>query len=178
MICPHCGLTNRPYHTECEICSRTLQDQAAASEHRKEWEQLSPPLRKEYEKEFNKVRENHDLHIEWLKQHRILHGILGAVILTTCMNFGFLGKALEGTVLDLVVGGAAALYLNHIHGGSYQGLFLFIGASILAIVGRFPFIRISAFWEGWFLFSAIAVTFAAGFGYTIGLQMESDHGER
>ena len=178
VICTHCGLTNRPYYTECAICSNTLQDPNAASVHRREWEQLSPPLREEFEKDFERFRKTYDDQNEWLKRYRVLHGVTGAIVLTTCINIGFQGNVFQGTALDLVVGAAAALYLNRLRGGSYLGMFLFFGASILAIVGRFPFISIDAFWGGWFLFSAIAITFVAAFGYTMGLQMESDRIER
>ena len=178
MICTHCGLTNRPYHTECAICAKTLQDPEAASVHRREWEQLSPPLREEFEKEFDRFRKTFDDQNEWLKRYRVIQAVAGAIVLTTCINIGFRGNVFEGTVLDLVVGAAAALYLNRIRGGSYQGLFLFSGASILAIVGRVPFMNTTAFWEGWFLFSALAVSVVAAFGYYMGLQMESDHIER
>ena len=90
MICNNCGLTNRPYHTECAVCSKTLQDPEAASVHRREWEQLSPPLREEFEKDFDRFRKTYDDQNEWLKRYRVIQAVAGAIVLTTCINLDVL----------------------------------------------------------------------------------------
>ena len=176
--CPYCGLTNRPYNTNCEICDRELQDKETAAEKEKDWNALPTKIREEYEEDYYRARERFEEHKKWLNKNRLTHAILGAVFMLITMNIAFMFQVLEGSVVDILAGAGASLLLNYLRGGSFRGLMIFVLAGILAIGFRFPFINATAFWLAWYLLSALALMFTAGLGYYMGLKLAFAYHER
>src|SRR6187549_3800933 len=84
--CPRCGVTNLPYAIDCIVCNRTVQDKADAEAKRMEWDALSPALREEQEKAFDRMRESVLNHVRWLRKHRTTHALIGALVVCLLMN--------------------------------------------------------------------------------------------
>jgi hypothetical protein len=175
--CKSCGLTNRPYDTECSHCEQPLQDATAAAAKRKEWDALSPALRLEFERTFDRMREGTMDHIEWLRRHRLAHAFLGAMLVNLTMNGCTFFVAPWTIPVDLALGAGAGLALNRWHGGSWQGTGLFFGAGIVSFLIKLPFLG-SGVWSGSGLVVSFAMFFLAIAGYLIGIHMEFGHSDR
>jgi hypothetical protein len=175
--CPGCGLENRPYDASCAHCEQPLQEPDQAAAKRREWDLLTPALRNEQEEHFSKLRERFDEHRRWLKSHRTVHTILGAVVVAVGMNAALFFMALWTFPIDLVLGAGAGLLLNRLGGGAYRGLGLFSLAAVLSLLFVPLFVSGEVFWNGMWIVSAVAILFIAGAGYALGLQIDIDHVE-
>jgi hypothetical protein len=178
MNCSSCGLENRPIEATCAHCGLEIQEADAARAKRREWEALPPQLREEQEKHFAALRERFDDHLRWLRRHRWLHAIVAGLVVSIFMNAAVLFEAPQTLPIDFALGAAAGFLLNRWRGGAYRGMWLFAGAGAVSVVALSPFINMKAFWEGWFLISALVLGFVAAAGYYLGLKMEIDHVER
>jgi hypothetical protein len=173
--CPACGVTNRPYDTDCVLCKEPIQEAGAAAAKRREWDALPAALRQEQEKAFDRMREGILSHLQWLKRHRVTHAVMGAVVTSLLMN-GAVFFALGWPILiDLAVGAGAGLYLNRLKGGSWHGMGVFVGAAVLTVILKTFFMNTTAFLNGIWFFSCFAVFMLAGFGYLMGMKMDFDH---
>lgn len=175
--CPACGLTNRPYHADCSNCARPLQDAAAADARRREWDALSPKLREEFERDFDRMRAGTLEHLAWLNRHRLTHAILGAMLLNLILNGSTLFAAPWSIPVDLALGAAAGLALNRRHGGAWTGTGIFLGAGVVSLLAKLPFLGRDFAETGWFL-TCFALFLVASLGYLLGLKMDFEHADR
>ena len=173
--CPRCGVTNRPYDTDCVLCHRPVQDKAAAEARRREWDALPPELRAQQEQAFNRMREAVEAHLAWLRHHRKTHAVLGGSLFSFFFDFGFFFNRPWMLLPDLAVGAAAALVLNHLKGGSWQGAGVFMAAAIVALVLRLPVIDVESWLSGPWLMACFGFTVIVGVGYLMGTYLDFDH---
>jgi hypothetical protein len=174
--CRHCGLTNRPYAVACDHCLQPLQDEAAADVKQREFDALPAKLREEQELHYDRLKEHHGEHRNWLQRNRIAQGVCGALILDLSMNVTTFFAAPWCVPIDLVLGATAALLLNRLRGGAYIGLGLFLAACVVSWVFRMMLMRANAEIPG--LLPALGVTMAGGGGYFMGRMLEMTHVER
>jgi len=175
--CGGCGLTNRPYDTNCSHCDAPLQDVEAATAKRREWDALTPKLREEMERDFDRMREGTVEYAEWLNRHRIIHAILGAMLVNLTMNGSTMFQVPWSIPVDLALGAAAGLALNRRHGGVWTGAGLFFGAGVISMLLKIPFLGRDGMSGAWFL-SCFALFFLASIGYLIGLKLDFEHTDR
>jgi hypothetical protein len=174
--CPGCGLTNRPYDLACSLCRTILQDRGAAEEKRHEWDALSPRLREEQERVFDRMRGATEQYLRWLRSHRRSHAILGALLVFVPMNMAVFFSIRWSFPADLLLGAAAGLLLNRYRGGAWHGAGLFLAAAILSILFRLLFITNKEFYfEILWLMTALAICCVTGFGYYMGLKLAMEH---
>ncbi len=174
--CGHCGLTNRPYAVACAHCLRPLQDEAAVEVKQREFDLLPPELREEQELHYDRLKEHHGEHRNWLQRNRIAQSICGALILDLTMNVSTYFAARWSVPIDLALGAAAALLLNRLRGGAYIGLGIFLAACVLSWIFRLMLMRANTEIPG--LLPAFGVTMAGGGGYFMGRMLEMTHVER
>jgi hypothetical protein len=79
--------------------------------------------------------------------------------------------------IDLALGAAAASALNRMRGGSWIGFGLFVGAAVLSVILRAPFINMEAYLTGFWFFTCFAVMAVAGSGYVMGMKLDREHHE-
>jgi hypothetical protein len=175
--CTNCGLTNVPYETACVSCRAPLQDAGAADAKRREWDALPPGLREEQEQAFVKMRASLEEHWRWLRRYRLVHAICGAALVNMLMNGSVLFASPWSIPVDLALGAAAALVLNRLRGGAWQGAGLFAGAAVASVVLRAPLLNRSAYLEGPWLFTCFALLLVVIGGYFMGMKLEYDHGD-
>jgi len=168
-------MTNRPYETSCALCDYPLQDAAAATAKRKEWDALPATIREEQEKAFDRMRLGTTEHRNWLKSHRVVHAILGGLLLSLPMNFSVFFASLWSIPIDLAVGAAAGLLLNRQRGGSWQGLGVFVLAAVVSVILRAPFINMSEYLKGYWFFTCFAVMIVSAGGYMMGMKLDYEH---
>jgi len=173
--CNACGLTNRPYDADCAQCRAPLQDRAAADAKRREWDALSPNLREEQERVFDKMRDSTEAHLLWLRKHRTTHAVLGGLLVSLLMNLSVGFASIPSIPVDLILGAAVALYLNRLRGGAWQGFGLFLGAAVLSLILMLPFINIEVYLTGYWFFTCFAVLAVSGGGYFMGMKLDSEH---
>lgn len=175
--CHACGLTNRPYETACSNCERPLQDAAAAKAKRREWDALTPALREEMEKSFDRMREGTLEHLQWLRRHRLTHAVVGAFLLNLTINGATLFIGHWTIPVDVALGAGAGLLLNRWHGGAWHGAGIFMAAGILALVCKSPFLRALDGNGGWLLV-CFAFFMLTCLGYFMGLKLDYEHADR
>jgi hypothetical protein len=175
--CAACGLTNRPYHTDCSNCARPLQDSATADARRREWDALSAGVREEFERDFDRMREGTLDHLAWLNRHRLTHAIVGAMLVNLTMNGSTLFAAPWTIPVDLALGGAAGLALNRWHGGAWHGIGIFLGAGVVSLLAKLPFLDRDFAVGGWFM-TCFALFFVGAMGYLLGVKMDFEHADR
>jgi hypothetical protein len=168
-------MTNRPYDAVCALCGKTVQDQGAADAKRREWDALPPDLRAEQEKAFDRMREGVEAHLRWLRKHRVVHALIGAVALCLFMDGSVFFQLLWPIAIDLAVGAAAGLALNQLKGGTWRGVGVFVAAAVLTVILKIPFMNTGVFLEAIWLVSCFGVMFSAGTGYLMGMKLEFDH---
>jgi hypothetical protein len=173
--CPGCGLTNRPYETDCALCELPLQDAAGAAAKRKEWDALPATIREEQEKAFDRMRSGTLEHREWLKNHRVAHAILGGLLVSFPMNGSVFFASLWSLPIDLAVGAAAGLLLNRLKGGSWHGIGIFVGAAVVSVILRAPFLNMTEYLKGYWFFTCFAVMMVSGGGYMMGMKLDYEH---
>jgi len=173
--CPFCGLTNRPYETQCGMCGKPIQNPLAAEAKRREWEALPPKLRQEQEQAFDRMRAGTEGHLLWLRRHRLGHSILGGVLVSFAMNASVFFASPWSILIDLAIGAAAALLLNRMRGGCWIGTGLFLAAVVISVVLRRPFLNGEGYLSGGWLLTSFAVFFLAVAGYALGLTMDYTH---
>lgn len=173
--CPSCGVTNRPYETDCVLCERTLQESSVAEAKRREWDALPPALRAEQEKAFDRMREGVVAHLTWLRRHRAAHAVLGAVSICLIMNAGVFFALTWPILIDLLVGAAAGLTLNHLKGGTWYGFGVFLGAGVLSFLLKIPFLNLEGFMRGYWFYMCFSMMVVSGAGYLMGLKLDFDH---
>jgi len=175
--CAACGLTNRPYHTGCSNCAAPLQDQATADAKRRDWDALTPKLREEFERDFDRMRQGTLDHLAWLKKHRLIHAVVGALLVNLTVNGSTFFMGHWTIPVDVALGAGAGLLLNRRHGGEWQGAGLFFGAGVLALLVKLP--QLGHFMEGggWLLVS-FALFFLAAAGYLLGMRLDFEHADR
>jgi hypothetical protein len=179
MNCPSCGLINLPYEVACAHCSTELQDPDVAHGKLREWNALSPELRREQDRYFIEMRARFDDHLQWLRRHRLVHAILGGVIVSFWMNAAIFFGLFWTFPIDFAIGAAAGHLLNRARGGAYRGLAIFTGAGTLAVVAIRPFTDMMSFLaSGMWLFSTIGILVVAASGYYLGLKLDVEHVER
>jgi hypothetical protein len=175
--CGACGLTNRPYDARCSHCEAPLQDQETAAAKAREWNALSPKLREEMERNFDRMRQGTVEYLEWLNRHRLIHAALGAMLVNVTMNGSTLFEAPWTIPADLALGAAAGLALNRWHGGVWHGSGVFFGAGVLSMLIKLPILGREAMIGAWFL-TCFALFFLAVTGYLIGLKLDFEHADR
>ena len=175
--CHSCGLTNRPYETACAHCERPLQDAEAAEAKRREWDALTPALREELEKNFDRMREGTLDHLQWLRRHRLTHAIIGALLVNLVVNGATLFEGHWTIPVDTALGAAAGLLLNRWHGGAWHGTGIFMAAGIAALICKAPFLGREFHDGGWFLV-CFAFFMLACLGYFLGLKLNYEHADR
>jgi hypothetical protein len=173
--CPFCGLTNRPYETQCVTCGKAIQEPAAAEAKRREWDALPSKLREEQERAFDRMQAGTEGHRLWLRRHRVGHAILGGVLVSLPMNGSVFFASPWSIPIDLAIGAVAALLLNRMRGGCWNGTGLFVGAAVLSIVLRAPFLNMEGYLRGGWLLTCFALFFLAVSGYIMGLTMDYTH---
>jgi hypothetical protein len=177
--CPKCGLTNRPTAERCARCERPLMGRETAVRRKEEWDKLPAPLQDEYAAQFDRYLSWHDEHRQWLRSHRILHAILGALVCGVANTVAT--QSCVGTGVGAIVGAAAAVLLNRWKGGSFLGLATFLVAGFVggAIAGVFAFIQdLEGGGGGAIIFFAGAICAQSGFGYLLGMKFDFQHFER
>lgn len=173
--CPSCGVTNRPYDVDCVLCERPIQEASAADAKRREWDALPPRIREEQELAFDRMREGVVRHLKWLRSHRAVHAVLGSALVCFLMN-GAVFFALGWPIaIDLVVGAAAGLLLNHLKGGSWHGFGLFLAAAVLSVLLKLPFLNLENFLQGYWFYSCFSLFLVTGAGYLMGMKLDFDH---
>jgi hypothetical protein len=176
--CHSCGLTNRPYATACTHCERPLQDAEAAAEKQREWDALTPALREELEKNFDRMREGTLDHLQWLRRHRLTHAATGAILVSLTVNGATLFQGHWSMPVDTALGAGAGLLLNRWHGGAWHGAGLFMAAGIAALVCKLPFLgRVNIAEGGWFV-ACFVFFILACLGYVLGLKLDFEHADR
>lgn len=175
--CQGCGLTNRPYDASCTHCNRLLQDAETAGAKLKEWEALSPKLREEMERTFDRMREGTLDHLGWLQRHRLRHAVLGAIVVNVVVNGGTFFQGHWTIPVDSALGAGAALLLNRWRGGAWHGAGLFLGAGVAALFCKLPFVDGDFLIGGWLL-SCFAFFLLAIAGYFLGLKLDFEHADR
>ena len=173
--CPTCGLTNRPYEVACAECAAPLQELAAAEGRRREWDALPARLREEQERAYDQMREGTERHLQWLRRNRAAHAALGGLLVSVCMNLSVGFASIPSLPIDLVLGAAAALYLNRLRGGAWHGLGLFVGAAVLSVILRLPFLNVTEYLKGFWFLTCFAVLAVAGGGYFMGMKLDFEH---
>lgn len=173
--CPGCGVTNRPYDTDCILCKRPIQESAAAEAKRREWDALPPAIRAEQEKAFERMRESMVRHREWLKGHRVTHAVVGAVLVCLFMNGGFFFALAWPILIDLALGAAAGRLLNFLKGGSWSGFGVFAATGVVSLLFKLPFLNVENYLRGYWLYTCFALFVLAGAGYLMGLKLDFDH---
>jgi hypothetical protein len=173
--CPFCGLTNRPYESQCVACGKAIQDPAAAEAKRLEWDALPYKLRAEQEQAFDRMRAGTEGHHLWLKRYRVAHAVVGAVLVGLSMNASVFFVSPWSILIDLAIGAAAGLFLNRLRGGCWYGTGLFVGSAIVSVVLRAPFLNMEGYLQGGWLLTSFAVLFVAASGYIMGLTMDYTH---
>jgi hypothetical protein len=173
--CSGCGLTNVPYETACVSCRTPLQDDGTAAARRREWDALSPKLREEQEQAFVKMRASVEEHWRWLRRYRLVHAICGAALVNMLMNGSVFFASLWSIPIDLALGAAAALVLNRLRGGSWNGAGLFAGAAVLSVLLRLPFLDLGEYGKGYWMFTCFAILLVVSGGYLMGLKLDLDH---
>lgn len=176
--CHSCGLTNRPYDARCSHCERPLQDPADAAARRKEWDALTPALREELERNFDRMREGTLDHLDWLNRHRITHAVIGAMLVNFTMNGSTFFQAPWSIPVDLSLGAAAGLALNRRHGGAWQGAGIFLGAGLASLLIKTPMLGRDWMTFGGWLLACFALLILVIFGYFLGLKLDFDHADR
>ena len=174
--CRHCGLTNRPYAVACDGCLRPLQDETAAGVKQREFDALSQKLREEQELRYDRLKEHHGEHRNWLQRNRIAQGVSGALILDLSLNGTTFFVAPWCVPIYLALGAAPALLLNRLRGGGFIGLSLFFAACIVSWLFRMMLMPVHAELVG--ILPVPGVTAAASCGYFMGRVLESSHVER
>jgi len=175
--CAACGLTNRPYDTDCSNCARPLQDRETADAKRRDWDALSPKLREEFERDFDRMRAGTLDHLAWLNKHRITHAVVGALLVNLTINISTLFAGHWTIPLDVALGAGAGLALNRWHGGAWHGAGLFFGAGVLSLLAKMPLLGSGHMEFGWFL-TCFALFFLAAVGYLLGVKMDFEHADR
>jgi len=175
--CDACGLTNRPYEVACAHCARPLQEPAAAEARRREWDALSPALREDMERRFDRMSEGTLEYNDWLNKHRITHAVIGAALVNLTMNGATFFAAPWTIPVDLATGAAAGLFLNRRRGGAWQGAGIFFAAGALSLLLKAPLLGSGLWMGGWFLV-CFAVFFQVLVGYLMGLQLDFEHADR
>jgi hypothetical protein len=179
LICHRCGLTNLPYNVACPVCGRPLQDEAAAAAKRGEWDALPKDLREEQESVFERMRDGHQQHHQWLQKNRWTQTVLGALLVNMILGGSTLFCVPWSIPVDLIIGGAAGWALNVMRGGAYRGLGLFTAAAFLSTIIRFALANLTRtdFGVGVVMlpFAFLGMLVA---GYLVGMKMDASHGER
>jgi hypothetical protein len=173
--CPHCGLTNRPYDSDCTLCRKPIQDVDAADARRREWDALPAALREEQEKAFDRMRAGTEGHRLWLKRHRLTHSIIGAALVNMLMNGSVFFASPWSIPVDLAIGAAAAFQLNRMRGGSWAGAGLFVAAALLSVLLRAPFLNMELYLNGYWFFTCFAVFLLSIAGYFMGMKLDYEH---
>ena len=173
--CGGCGLTNVPYETTCVSCRTPLQEQAAADAKRREWDALPPRIREEQEQAFVRMRESVEEHGRWLRRNRLSHAVIGAAIVNMLMNGSVLFASPWSIPIDLALGAGAALFLNRLRGGMWNGAGLFAGAAVVSVVLRAPFLDMGVYLTGFWLITCFAVLLVVIAGYLMGMKLEQVH---
>ncbi|HEX7899019.1 MAG TPA: hypothetical protein VF950_14745 [Planctomycetota bacterium] len=173
MNCPDCGLENPPVRDACAFCDEAL----APGERREEWEKLSPALREEFSKNFERALAARRSWRESLRRRRVVHAISGG-----CLS-GFLLAFTHGPVsslgsfatfvvllLDTAAGVGCGLALNFARGGEYRGMALFGGVYAASTAAKLSTgaIQVSVA-LGFFVMPGMLA--ALVFGYLFGLNM-------
>jgi hypothetical protein len=175
--CGGCGLTNRPYDIRCSHCQAPLQDPQTAAAKEREWNALSPKLREELERNFDRMRQGTVEHVEWLRRHRLLHAGLAALLINLTMNGSTFFAAPWTIPVDLALGAAAGLTLNRWHGGAWRGAGVFFGAGLASMGIKLPMLGSGGLGFAWFL-ACFALFFLALAGFLIGLKLDFEHADR
>jgi hypothetical protein len=175
--CGDCGLTHRPYDVLCSHCGRPLQEPAAAEAKRREWDALSPRIREDMERNFDRSRQGTLDHLQWLKRHRLTHVILGAMLVNLIMNGATVFAAPWTIPLDLFLGAGAGLALNRWRGGAWRGTGVFAAAGLVSLIVKVPVLG-SEWRDGGWLLISLAVFFLGLAGYLVGLTMDYEHADR
>ena len=173
MNCPGCGLENPPVHDACAFCEEPL----APGERREEWERLSPALREEFSKSFERALAARTAWREKLRRNRVMHAVSGGCLSGFLLAFTHgplmnLGASLTLLVfvLDAAAGAACGLALNHVRGGEYRGMTLFGGAYAASTAAKLAFGAIPMSMAlGFFIMPGMLA--ALVFGYLFGLNM-------
>lgn len=124
MNCPDCGLENPPVREACAFCELPLE----AGERRAEWERLTPALREEFSKNFERALTERRAWREKLVRGRARHSVMGALLLLALVSLTQGPAGAVGVLyvlLDLALGAAAGFWLNHLRGGAYLGMAMF-----------------------------------------------------
>jgi hypothetical protein len=175
--CGGCGLTNRPYDTNCSHCDAPLQDVDIAAARRRDWDALTPKLREEMERNFDRMRQGTVEYVEWLNRHRIVHAVLGAMLVNMSMNGSTFFQAPWTIPVDLALGAGAGLLLNRWHGGVWHGAGVFFGAGVISMVLKLPILGRESMAGAWLL-TCFALFFLAIMGYLLGLKLDFEHADR
>lgn len=127
MNCPDCGLENPPVRDACAFCETPI----LAGERREEWENLTPALREEFSKNFERALEARKAWREKLVRGRARHAAMGALLNVVMTGLTHAPAGAAGALhllMDLALGAAAGVLLNQLRGGAYLGMSLFGGA--------------------------------------------------
>lgn len=134
-----------------------------------------PALRAEQEKAFDRMRESVESHLRWLRSHRVVHALIGAVAVCLFMDGSVFFQLAWPILIDLLIGAGAGFLLNLLKGGTWRGAGVFVVAAVLTVILKIPFMNTGVFLEAIWLVSCFGVIFATGAGYLMGLKLDFDH---
>jgi hypothetical protein len=152
-----------------------LQDREAADAKRREWDALSPKLRQEQEREFDRMKQSTEEHLRWLRSNRLAHAILGGLLVMLPMNLSVGFASIPSLPVDAILGAAGGLYLNRLRGGAWHGFGLFVGTAVLSMILRLPFLNVAEYLKGYWFFTCFAMLSVSGGGYLMGMKLEYEH---
>lgn len=177
MNCQDCGLENPPIHDACAFCAESLGTAGDVEGRRAEWERLTPALRDEFSRNFERALEARTTWLAKLRRNRAVHAIAGACLISflASLTHAF-ASSLDGFpatlvfLLDVAAGAGGGLALNHIRGGEYRGMAFFGGVYVASTalklsIGALYFSAILGFLIITGLLAALC------FGYLFGLNM-------
>jgi hypothetical protein len=157
-------------HDACAFCETAIDP----AERRGEWERLTPALREEFSKTFERALEARKAWREKLRKNRVRHTVAGACLNTVVIAFTHLpaseGFSLPYAALDAGLGALAGFALNHVRGGEYRGLTFFgavyaFSAALKVATGELPLGLLFG------LFVLFGFVGALGLGYLFGLNL-------
>jgi hypothetical protein len=175
--CRDCGLENPPVQDACAFCEVPLEGAEGVDIRRAEWERLSPALRDEFSKNFERALASRRAWREKMRRNRAGHAAAGACLAGLLLTFTHAPVSTLGgfatfvvLALDAAAGAVCGLALNHVRGGEYRGMALFGGVYASSTALKLVFGALSAgIALGFFIMPGMLA--ALVFGYLFGLNM-------